>query len=160
MDGGADRKPVPFLRSGFNELFGQLSPDGHWMAFTTDESGRRDVYVQPFPAGEGRWKISIAGGEQPRWRGDGKELFFAGADGKIVAAAVKAKYGATRSFEAEAPQPLFDSHLAPSPANNASEYDVTADGMRFLVTTIAGSASAPVLNVVANWSRSIPGSSR
>jgi len=76
MDGGADRKPAPFLHSEFNELHGQLSPDSHWMAYTSDKTGQREVYVTPFPTGEGETRISIAGGEQPRWRGDGKELFF------------------------------------------------------------------------------------
>jgi serine/threonine protein kinase len=75
MDGVTYRKPVPFLRSKFNEFSGQLSPDSHWMAYASDESGQREVYVQSFPEGEGRTKISTAGGEQPRWRGDGKELF-------------------------------------------------------------------------------------
>ena len=72
-------------------MFGQLSPDSHWMAFTSDRSGRREVYVRPFPAGEGEWTISIAGGEQPRWRADGKELFFEAADGKMMAVPVKAR---------------------------------------------------------------------
>ena len=96
----ADRKPIPFLRTEFNELFGQLSPDSHWMAFTSDRSGRREVYVRPFPPGEGEWTISIAGGEQPRWSGDGKELFFEAADGKMMAVPVKAVAGAKPSFEA------------------------------------------------------------
>jgi Tol biopolymer transport system component len=87
MDGGAERKPgphagTPFLHSEFNELLGQLSPDGHWMAYTSDKTGNREVYVVSFPTGEGETRISIAGGDQPRWRGDGKKLFFVGADGK------------------------------------------------------------------------------
>ena len=76
-------------RTEFDELFGQLSPDSHWMAFTSDRSGRREVYVRPFPPGEGEWTISIAGGQGPRWRGDGKELFFEAADGKMMAVPVK-----------------------------------------------------------------------
>ena len=76
MEGGGDRKPVAFLHSEFSETFGQLSPDSHWMAYTSDESGQREVYVRPFPAGDGQSKISIAGGEQPRWCCDGKELLF------------------------------------------------------------------------------------
>ena len=94
----ADRKPIPFLRTEFNELLGQLSPDSHWMAFTSDRSGRREVYVRPFPPGEGEWTISLAGGEQPRWRGDGKELFFEAADGKMMAVPVKAAAGTRPSF--------------------------------------------------------------
>jgi hypothetical protein len=83
-------KPILFLPSEFDEFFGQLSPDSHWMAFNSDGSGRREVYVRPFPPGEGEYAISIAGGDMPRWRGDGKELFFQGADGKMMAVAVKA----------------------------------------------------------------------
>jgi Tol biopolymer transport system component len=152
MDSGADRRPFPFLHSGFNESFGQLSPDIHWMGYTSDKTGQPEVYVRPFPAGEGQEKISIAGGEQPRWRGDGKELFFLGADGKMMVVAVSAMAGAKPSFEPGAPLPLFEAHLAPSPPNGLFEYNVTPDGKRFLLDTVAGgSGSAPLLNVVVNW---------
>jgi Tol biopolymer transport system component len=89
----ANRKPIPLLRTDANENFGQLSPDSNWMAFTSDRSGKREVYVRPFPPAEGEWTISLAGGEMPRWRGDGKELFFEAADGKMMAVAVKAVSG-------------------------------------------------------------------
>jgi Tol biopolymer transport system component len=117
MAGVRDRKPIPFLRSETNEFQGQLSPDSHWMAYTSDESGQPEVYVRPFPAGERQWPISIAGGEQPRCRGDGKELFFVGADGKMMAVAVKALAGAKPTFDLGTPQPLFDTHLARPPGN-------------------------------------------
>ena len=145
----ADRKPIPFLRTEFNEFFGQLSPDGHWMAFTSDRSGRREVYVRPFPPSDGEWTISVAGGEQPRWRGDGKELFFEAADGKMMAVPVKAVAGTKPSFEAGTPLALFEAHMAPSTGFN---YDVTADGKRFLINTRPdSSASSPPLTVVTNW---------
>jgi len=149
----ADRKPIPFLRTEFNEIFGQLSPDSHWMAFTSDRSGRREVYVRPFPPGEGEWIISIAGGEAPRWRGDGKELFFEAADGKMMAVPVKAVPGAKPSFEAGAPVALFDAHMRHSSGSTGYAYDVTADGKRFLINTVAGSGagSTPSLTVVTNW---------
>jgi eukaryotic-like serine/threonine-protein kinase len=86
---------------------------------------------------------------QPRWPGDGKELFYVGADGRMTAVAVKASVGAKASFDAGAPVPLFEVHIPPTAAN--SEYDVTADGKRFLVATTAAGASAPPLNVVVNW---------
>jgi len=92
-------KPAPFLHSQFNEFFGQLSPDSHWMAYTSDQSGRREVYVRSFPVGELQKNISFAGGEQPRWRGDGKELFFVSADKKMMAVAVKAVAEARPSFD-------------------------------------------------------------
>ena len=149
----ADRKPMLFLRTEFNELQGQLSPDSHWMAFTSDRSGRREVYVRPFPPGEGEWTISLAGGEQPRWRGDGKELFFEAADGKMMAVPVKATAGPRPSFEAGAPVPLFDAHMASLQNAVLFEYDVTSDGKRFLIDTTGGAsgAASPPLTVVVNW---------
>jgi Tol biopolymer transport system component len=147
-----DQKPVPFLRSEFNESCGQLSPDSHWMAYVSDESGRPEVYVRPFPAGEGQVKIPIAGGEQPHWREDGKELFFVGGDGKMTAVAVKAVAGTKRSFEVGSLQLLFEAHLIESPNSLNLQYDVTADGKRFLLdTTAGGSTSAPTLTAVVNW---------
>ena len=145
-----DRQPIPFLQTEFNELKGQLSPDSHWMAYTTDESGQREVYVRPFPASDGKWRISTAGGEQPRWRGDGKELFFVGADGTMTAVAVKAATGPTSSFEAGTPVPLFETHIGEGSGNVAFQYDVTADGKRFAVATCPP-ATAPSLTVVVNW---------
>jgi eukaryotic-like serine/threonine-protein kinase len=151
MDGAAERKPFSFLHSEFNEAFGQLSPNGHWMAYTSDESGQREVYVRPFPAGGGQWKISIAGGEQPRWRGDGKELFFVGADRAIMAVAVNARVVTTPPFEPGPPQPLFEVHLART-RGLSFQYDVTADGQRFLLASATGdSVAAPLLNVVSKW---------
>jgi Tol biopolymer transport system component len=149
---GGERKAIPFLHSEFNEFEGQLSPDSHWMAYTSDKTGQREIYVVAFPTGEGEKRISIAGGEQPRWRGDGKELFFVGPAGKIMAVAVKATAGSKPSFEPETPQPLFETRLVRSPVNPLFEYDVTADGKRFLVNSVAGrSPSASLLNVVVNW---------
>ncbi|HEV2201501.1 MAG TPA: hypothetical protein VGR73_16905 [Bryobacteraceae bacterium] len=137
-------------------MFGQLSPDSRWMAFTSDRSGRREVYVRPFPPGDGEWTISIAGGEQPRWRGDGKELFFVAADGKMMAVPVKAVAGTKPSFEAGTPVALFDAHMAQASINNLIEYDVTADGKRFLITTASGAgAASPPLTVVTNWNAEV-----
>jgi Tol biopolymer transport system component len=151
MEGGADRKPISFLHSEFNETFGQLSPDGHWMAYTSDESGQPEVYVRPFPAGDGQSKISIAGGEQPRWCCNGKELFFDSADGKIMAVAVTAVAGPKPSFQPGAPHALFDAPLY-GLDDLVFEYDVTPDGKRFLIDSpAAGAASVPPLTVVVNW---------
>jgi len=160
MDGSGGPKPgtqaaTLLLHSEFNESHGQLSPDNRWLAYSSDESGQPEVYVRPFPAGEGKWRVSLSGGEQPRWRGDGKELFFVGADGKMMAVGVKveapSEHGSKPSFEPAAPQALFQAHLANS-SRALFEYDVTADGKRFLLNTVAdGSASGPLLNVVVNW---------
>ncbi|HYL35168.1 MAG TPA: protein kinase [Bryobacteraceae bacterium] len=152
----ADRKPVPFLHSGFNELQGQLSPDSRWMAYMSDVSGQREVYVQPFPSADNEIRISTAGGEQPRWRGDGKELFYLGADGKITSVAITASAGPKPSFNAGAPAPLFDAHIASGNTNSYFNYDVTADGRRFVIatngaTTSPTGAAPPPLIVRVNW---------
>jgi serine/threonine protein kinase/Tol biopolymer transport system component len=154
MEGsGNERKPIPFLQTEFSEFMAQLSPDSQWMAYTSDQSGRREVYVRPFPAAEGQWTISVAGGQAPRWRGDGKELFFEAADGKMMAVPVKASGGPKPTFEAGTPAALFDAHIEHRIVDSNSEYDVTADGKRFLINTVSGptAASSPPLIVVVNW---------
>jgi Tol biopolymer transport system component len=149
-----ERKGVPFLHSEVNELYGQLSPNSHWMAYTSDVSGKREVYVQPFPSADNEITISTAGGEQPRWSHDGKELFYLSADGKLTVVAVTETVGPTPSFHAGTPVALFDAHLATT--NAAFNYDVSADGKRFLAVTNASAASQtasgpPPLTVRVNW---------
>jgi dipeptidyl aminopeptidase/acylaminoacyl peptidase len=146
-----ERKPIPFLQTAFNEFQGQLSPDSRWMSYTSDETGKREVYVRAFPSGEGKLKISTAGGDQPRWRADGKEIFFLAADRKMNVVAVKSGPGS--AFEAGLPEPLFDSHVSsPTTELTVLQYDVTMDGKRFLVVTtgLVGSSSPP-LTAVVNW---------
>jgi serine/threonine protein kinase/Tol biopolymer transport system component len=159
-EGKPSGAPMPFVRSGFNEAHGQLSPDSHWMAYTSDVSGQREVYVQPFPSADNELRISTAGGAEPRWRGDGKELFYMTPDGKLTAVAVTASPGPRPSLRAGAPVTLFDTHLPPLNLNNFN-YDVTADGKRFLITTnpLAASSAAPStppLTVRVNWNAAPP----
>ncbi len=147
--GGRDPKPVPFLQTPFDETQGQFSPDGLWIAYASDESGRYEVYVRPFPPGAGKWKISIRGGQCPRWRHDGKELFYLSPERKLMAAPVKASQP---SFEAAAPQELFDTRIPSfNPGFNQFPYAVSADGKRFLVHTSLGDAAETPLTVVVNW---------
>jgi Tol biopolymer transport system component len=149
MDG--ERKPVPFLQTPFSESQGQFSPDGHWIAYASDESGRYEVYIRPFPSGPGKWKISIGGGELPRWRRDGKELYFLSLDRKLMAAPVKGGSGAQPVFDAAAPQALFEAHVPTLvPGRSTFPYAATADGKRFLVVTGSDTAETP-LTVVVNW---------
>jgi eukaryotic-like serine/threonine-protein kinase len=153
MNGNAaGGKPMAFLETEFNEFEGQLSPDSRWMAYVSDESRQREVYVRPFPPEEGKWKISTAGGEQPRWRRDGKELFYVAPDGTITAVAVKSMPGPRLAFEAGVPTPLFESHIVATGTNldNVFQYDVTGDGQRFLVVTNSAATTTP-LTVVVNW---------
>ena len=151
--GSGDQKPFAFLKTEFEEVHGQLSPDSRWMAYTSDETGRREIYVRPFPSGDGASRISINGGDQPRWRGDGKELFYVAADGKMMAASVRAVPGSKPSLELSTPVALFESHIMNSPGTRGVfQYDVTADGKRFLVVTNNVAATTPPLTVAVNWS--------
>jgi serine/threonine-protein kinase len=156
MDGGADQKPTVFLNSEFNETLGQLSPDSRWMAYTSDESGKSEVYVRPFPPSEGQWKISIAGGAQPRWCCGGKELFFRAPDGKMMGVAVTNTGGPKPSFQPGTPNPLFEAQLSSGLNGTGFGYDVTSDGKRFLIASPTTDARAvPPLTVVVNWDRAV-----
>jgi Tol biopolymer transport system component len=153
--GQSRQKAIPFLNNPkFNEEFGQLSPDSHWMAYTSDESGQREVYVRPFPAAEGQWPISVAGGQMPRWGKDGNEIFFEAVDGKMTVVSVKPVIGAKPSFAVLTPQPLFDAHMVRNERDVMYQYDVSADGQRFLINTANvadGPASTHPLTVMVNW---------
>jgi Tol biopolymer transport system component len=148
-----NRKRIPFLTTEADEFMGQLSPDSNWMAFTSDRSGRHEVYVRPFPSGEGERLISVSGGRAPRWKGDGKELYFIGADGKLTAVPVKGTVaGAKPSFEAGTPMELFDAHLVHAGLDTQFQYDVTEDGKRFLINAgPPGVDYTLTLTVVTNW---------
>ncbi|MBI3694480.1 MAG: PD40 domain-containing protein, partial [Acidobacteria bacterium] len=157
--GSGARKPVPFLQTEFIETQGQFSPDGHWVAYASNESGRYEVYVRPFsdaaagaPSGPtGKWKVSLAGGEMPRWRRDGKELYYLSLERKLMGAAVKAASGPRPQFEAGAPQPLFDARVNNTTGNNTYQYAVSADGKRFLVKTAGEATAESPLTVVTSW---------
>jgi eukaryotic-like serine/threonine-protein kinase len=139
-----DQKPIPFLRGDFNESQAQFSPDARWIAYVSDESGASEVYVQSFPTLTGKWQISTGGGTEPRWRRDGRELFYLAPDRKLMSVIVKA--GAT--FEADAPRALFEPVL---PAGALRQtYSVSSDGQRFLLNTPLEGPS-PSMTLVINW---------
>jgi len=149
-----DRKPVPLLQTAFAEQHPQISPDGKWFAYTSNETGRSEIYVQTLPPGGGKWQVSSSGGVFARWRPDGKELFYMERQsfGKIVAVGIQAT---STTFEFSAPRPLFDSgylNNAPGHTGNWNTFDVSSDGKRFLVPRpeAASLPSAP-LTVVLNW---------
>jgi Tol biopolymer transport system component len=146
-----DRKPFPFLQTLFGEVSGRFSPDVRWIAYVSDESGPSEVYVAPF-TGRGetpgsKWQISTSGGTQPRWRKDGKEIFYLAPDRRLMAAAVN---GQKSAFEVGAVRSLFDTH-APSTIYPRSAYDVSPDGQRFLVNTLADDDAAAPITLVVNW---------
>ena len=103
-----------------------VSSDGRWVAFNSDESGRWEVYVATFPEFTSKRQLSIAGGVEPQWRGDGRELFYLGLDGSMMAVALET----TPAFRASAPRRLFATNVAPHPME--PQYAVTHDGKRFL----------------------------
>jgi eukaryotic-like serine/threonine-protein kinase len=149
-----DKRPQPFLRTEFNEREARFSPDGRWVAYTSDESGREEVYVRPFSQAPGRnspppgakWLISNSGGAQPRWRGDGKELYYAAPDANIMAVSIATQ----PAFEAGIPKALFRMPVAGGPAIG-SKWDVTADGQRFLIAAPAAASATTPFTVVLNW---------
>jgi serine/threonine protein kinase/Tol biopolymer transport system component len=147
-----ERQPFPFLQTEFSEEHPQFSPDGRWLAYTSNESGRPEIYVQSFPPSGGKWQVSTHGGAHPRWRGDGQELFYLDLRGKkLLAVAVK---GDTHTFEADVPVALFDINVGryiPGLLAGMYQYDVTADGQRFLVNTLVEEPPAPPITVVLNW---------
>jgi eukaryotic-like serine/threonine-protein kinase len=142
-----DRHPMPFLQTPFEERQGQFSPDGRWIAYVSDESGRYEVYVQSFPAAGAKRQISATGGTEPRWRRDGKELFYLGANGKLMAVQVKGDSG----FEASVPKALFATPPLEPGGRLLSNYSVTADGERFLINSFPEQVMSTPITVVINW---------
>jgi Tol biopolymer transport system component/tRNA A-37 threonylcarbamoyl transferase component Bud32 len=142
-----DRKPYPLLNQKFTEYRGKFSPDGHWLLYTSDETGRNEIYVQAFPPSGGKWQVSVNGGESAYWRHDGKEIAFVTSDRKIMAADVK--LGTT--FEAGVPHELFQ-----FPGTRVSNRIVmTSDAQRFLLPLVAQSGDRPAITVVLNWAADV-----
>jgi eukaryotic-like serine/threonine-protein kinase len=141
----AERKATPFLATLFNEGSPQFSPDGRWMAYASAESGTVEVFVQTFPASGGKWQISTAGGSHPRWRRDGKELYFIAADSTLMAVEIATGSG----FAAGTPKPLFRTQI--KLLDIGFQYDVSPDGNRFLINTLEEDKQASSISVVQNW---------
>ena len=146
-----DRQPRPFLQSEFDEFLGKFSPDGRWVAYSSGESGRYEVYVQSFPTPGDKRQISASGGTEPNWRRDGKELFYLGTDHKLMAVEVKSG----SSFETTDPQSLFELRTL-MPTGERGHYTVSADGQRFLVNMILEEAKPEPINIVVNWTAELP----
>jgi Tol biopolymer transport system component len=141
---GGDRKPYLYLRHAAS---GRFSPDGKYVAYYSAEGGRSEVYVQEFPAGGGRWQISTAGGTHPRWKGDGKELYFTDADQNVLAVSV----ATSPKFQVvSTPRRLFYANPFRAVRPGLYRYDVSRDGQRFLVNTYQ-SAAVGQMNVILNW---------
>jgi len=144
----SERVAKPLLQAKWTVRNAQFSPEGRWVAYASNETGSMEIYVSAFPTANGKWQVSSAGGQEPRWRQDGKELFYLSAEGKMMA--VKVKTGA--SFEADSPVALFQTHRRqPVSAQDFFSYDVSGDGQRFLIATRVDEANAAPLSVLLNW---------
>ena len=153
-----NKTPFPFLVTEHNEANAQFSPDGQWIAFTSDESGQIEVYVQAFGNHTGKWRVSSNGGRMPRWRADGKELFYIIGDSQFMSVPIET--GDT--FKIGNPVPLFRMQLAELgvSAENRTEYAVSSDGKRFLINKRIEEATPSFITIITNWTQSLPDSSR
>jgi Tol biopolymer transport system component len=147
-------EPVPLAKLDAPERsrshrFPQFLPDGRWVAYATNESGQYQVVVQPFPEPAGKWQISTGAGQQPRWRADGRELYFIAPDGKLMAAAVTAS---GRTFSSATPVALFQTRIVGrgSSIPPKSLYAVSRDG-RFLILQAAEEATLSPITLFLNW---------
>jgi Tol biopolymer transport system component len=139
-----DRKPTPLVRTQFNEFQAQISPDGRWIAYTSDETGSYEVFVQAFPTPAEHLRISTSGGSEPQWRGDGRELFYLSTDGKLMSVDVRGG----EAFDSDEPRPLFQARVAGIARNH---YVATRDGSRFLINTMPEPTTATPITVALNW---------
>ncbi len=137
-----ERKPRPVLNSPFSESDGRFSPDGKYLAYVSDETGRQEVFVQPFPPTGPKWQISTAGGSSPRWRRDGKEILFFQPESAWMVVEIRTD----RGFEAGVPRKLFE-------IPQMGGTDVTADGQRFLVNMPHGENTVAPATVILNWTK-------
>ncbi len=141
-----DRQARPWLEGPLDQFDARFSPDGRWIAYTSSESGRMEVYVQPFPEAKGRWQVSRTSGNGPVWRKDGKELFYQSAtDNQIMAVEIRA----TATFSVGTPQPLF---RAATRASTGPSFDVAPDGQHFLLNSVGEMGTAMrSASLVLNW---------
>jgi Tol biopolymer transport system component len=145
---GGTSKPSQVTKTPYNEMGSQFSSDGHWIAFESDESGRNEIYVQPFPGPGAKTIVSTAGGLQARWRGDGRELFYVAPDGKLMAVAMHVAPSG-KALEPSSPIALFVTRISSTRTGGSRhEYVVAADGQRFLMNAFVEQNAAPITLVL------------
>jgi WD40-like Beta Propeller Repeat len=138
------------VRTTFDETNGQLSPDGKWVAYQSNETGRFEVYVRPFPGPGSRWPVSRNGGAQVRWRQDSKELFYVGLDARLMAVPIQLAPNGLQ-IEIGTPAPLFTTHIGGAVRGaDRQQYMVASGGQRFLMNAIVEEPTSPII-VVLNW---------
>jgi Tol biopolymer transport system component len=137
------RTPVLLVRTNADERTGQFSPDGRWIAFESNESGRYEIYIQPFPNAAAKTIVSTSGGLQPRWGPDGKELFYVAPDARLMAASLR--FGPGGTVEPASPLPLFRTRVNSTPTGGSGvEYAISNNGRRFIMNTLVEQTGAPI----------------
>jgi Tol biopolymer transport system component len=144
-----DKKPFPVVQTNFMDRDAQFSPDGKWIAYQANDSGRYEIYVQPFPGPGKRTLVSANGGAQARWRRDGKELFYVALDGKLMAVPFEFASGG-QVAKPGMPIPLFFAQVGSVQDVSLAHYSVSNDGQRFLIDTRVEEAVPPI-NILLNW---------
>ena len=153
-----DEKPVPVVQTNYDEIEGQFSPDGRWIVYVSNESGANEVYAQPFPGPGDRLRVSTAGGAHPRWRRDGREVFYVTSDNRLMAAAVRVSEG---SLDISAPAELFRVRFATGTNINLAaglqrpQYAVASDG-RFLINVAVDDSMPRPIRILINWPSALP----
>jgi serine/threonine protein kinase len=142
---GGHADPFPIVADEFTEVQGRLSPDGHWIAYSSDESGKSQIYVQPFPGRGAKQRVSSVAGTEPFWRGDGKELYYLTLDGDLMMLTIDTSSG----FHSGTPQPLFHARVSAN-YQTRNRFCPSADGQRFLLLATGTPRLAPT-TVVLNW---------
>ena len=137
---------TPLFSSPASEIQPRFSPDDRRVAYASNETGRWEVFVETFPRSQFRRQISTAGGSQPVWRGDGQELFFLAPDGKLMSVPVPPG----NLWGPAGAQPLFQTRMRATYAPYPLNYDVTADGQRFLINDVRPD-TGPIISVITNW---------
>ncbi len=150
ITGSGAAKPSPIAQTDAGEIAGTLSTDGRWLAYASDQSGRYEIWAQSFPDGGGKRQVSTGGGNCPRWRQDGRELFYYAADGKLMAAPVRSG----ESLEVDAAIPLFE--FRAGNLQTFAPYAVARDGQRFLINAVVETEPNAPLTVVVNWAAGAP----
>lgn len=145
----ADLQVTPLVATPrFNETQGRISPDGRWLAYTSDETGRAEVHLRGFPSGASHVQLSNEGGSEPVWRGDSRELFYLANDGRLMAVDVRS---AGPTIEPGPPRTLFQTSVARQGVPYATRYVATADGQRFLFNMPASDPTPPAITVMLDW---------
>jgi dipeptidyl aminopeptidase/acylaminoacyl peptidase len=148
-----DRTPIPLVSTRFHELDARFSPDGRWIAYQSNETGRHEIFAQPFPGPGQRVRISTTGGAQVQWSGDGQEIFYVAPDDRLMAVPLMRSTDGARVEPGEA-VPLFTTRIqnrAVQPGTQRQQYVAAPDGQSFLINTLVDDAEPPPITLLFNW---------